>query len=169
MAHPLSAVTIVLAIFSQAVAGDLTVLTKEIGGDVPSEMMHGYLMGRAESALDRRDAEYEKINTPEDVMVCARFLTRYNVAGKPNGVHLVSIGRIGPVALHAVALEPQLFASVKLQNSLVAWASLLETPLAKNQFMNVVHGALTTYDLPDLLTTLPAGKLTVVDPVEKLE
>jgi len=105
----------------------------------------------------------------EDVMVCARFLARYNATGKPNRVHLVSIGRVGPAALHAVALEPQLFASVKLQNSLVAWASLLETPLAKNQFMNVVHGALTTYDLPDLLATLPAGKLTVVDPVEKLE
>jgi dienelactone hydrolase len=105
----------------------------------------------------------------EDVMVCARFLAQYNAAGKPNRVHLVSVGRVGPVALHAVALEPQLFASAKLQNSLVAWASLLETPLAKSQFINVVHGVLRTYDLPDLLATLPADKLTVVDPVEKLE
>ncbi len=105
----------------------------------------------------------------EDVMVCARFLAQYNAAGKPNRVRLVSIGQTGPAALHAIALEPQLFASAKLQKSLVSWASLLKTPLAKSQFINVVHGALKTYDLPNLAATLPPDKLTIVDPVEKLE
>ncbi len=79
MTRPLSAVAIVLAIFSQAVAGDLTVLTKEIGGDVPSEMMHGYLMGLAEAALDRRDAEYEKLKTPEDLVAYQKGMRQFYV------------------------------------------------------------------------------------------
>ncbi len=105
----------------------------------------------------------------EDVTVCARFLAGYKSAGKPNRVSLVGIGQAGPAALHAVALEPQLFASLELRKCLVAWASLLKTPLAKSQFINVVHGALKTYDLPNLAATLPADKLTIVDPVERLE
>jgi dienelactone hydrolase len=100
----------------------------------------------------------------EDILASARFLAGYEAGDKPNGVHLISIGRVGPPALHAAALEPELFASVSLRNCLESWSSVLRTPMATNQFENVVHGALRTYDLPDLLGTLPKQKVTVAEP-----
>ena len=69
---------------------------------------------------------------------------------------------------HAAALEPQLFASVKLHGCLESWARVVRTPLSQGQFENVVHGALKTYDLPDLLKTLPKQKVTWSDPVDAL-
>jgi len=60
--------------------------------------------------------------------------------------------------------EPQAFASVTLRQCLGSWSDVVRTPLAKNQYVNVVHGALTVYDLPDLLATLPKGKITVTEP-----
>jgi len=105
----------------------------------------------------------------EDVLVCARFLSRYESGGKANVVHLVSIGRVGPAALHAAVLEPELFASVALRNCLVSWSNVVNTPLGRNQLINAIHGALKTYDLPDLTATLPKEKLTVTEPFSALE
>jgi len=105
----------------------------------------------------------------EDVLTCARLLGTYEAGNDGNRIHLKSIGRVGPAVLHAAALEPQLFASVSLKNCLISWANVVRTPMAVNQFENVVHGALKTYDLPDLLTTLPEGQVTVVEPFDALE
>jgi hypothetical protein len=102
----------------------------------------------------------------EDILVCARFLGDYETLGQPNRVHLISVGRVGPPALHAAALEPDLFASVTLQQCLASWSSVLSAPMAIGQFENVVHGALKTYDLPDLLGTLPKAKVTVSNPLD---
>lgn len=105
----------------------------------------------------------------EDVLKCARFLQSYQAGGKPRPVRLVSIGRVGPPALHAAALEPQLFASVELRSCLRSWAEVVRTPKASNQYVNVVHGALKVYDLPDLLAALPKGKVTVSGALDALE
>jgi hypothetical protein len=105
----------------------------------------------------------------EDILVSARFLAGYEASDKPNRVHLKSIGRVGPPALHAAALEPDLFASVSLRNCLDSWSSVLRTPMATNQFENVVHGALKTYDVHDLLGTLPKQKVTVAEPLDPTE
>ena len=105
----------------------------------------------------------------EDILASARFLAGYEAGEEPNRVHLKSIGRVGPPALHAAALEPELFVSVSLRNCLGSWSSVLRTPMATNQFENVVHGALKTYDLPDLLGTLPNEKVTVAEPFDPME
>ncbi len=105
----------------------------------------------------------------QDVLACARFLAGWEAGGRPNRVHLISIGRTGPAALHAAALEPQRFDSVTLRNSLISWSSVVGTPLARNQLVNVVHGALRSYDLPDLLATLPADKVALVNPLDARE
>ncbi len=105
----------------------------------------------------------------EDVLVSARLLADYESGDKPHRIHLKSFGRVGPAALHAAALEPQLFASVSLKNGLISWADVVRTPMAVNQFENVVHGALKTYDLPDLLATLPKSKVAVVEPLDARE
>jgi len=127
-----------------------------VGGDW-KELYLAYLLGRSYLAM-----------RAEDILICARFLAGYKAGRKPNRVHLVSIGKTGPPALHAAALEPQLFASVSLKNCLVSWSNVVRTPTAAGQFQNVVHGALKVYDLPDLLATLPKDKLTWTDPLDAL-
>lgn len=99
----------------------------------------------------------------EEIQLCARFASEYQADGTPRTVHLISIGSTGPPALHAAALEPELFASVTLRNSLVSWSNVVHTPQSKNQFANLVHGALRVYDLPDLAETL-GDKVTIVAP-----
>jgi hypothetical protein len=108
------------------------------------ESFLAYLLGRSYLAA-----------RAEDAMVSARFLAAYAKGDRPHRVHLVAIGQAGPPALHAAALEPGLFASVTLKDSLTSWAEVVRTPLAKHQFVNVVHGALAVYDLPDLAGALP--------------
>ena len=51
-----------------------------------------------------------------------------------------------------------------LRNCLVSWDEVVRTPLAVNQLINCVHGALRVYDLPDLAASLPKDKLTVTEP-----
>jgi cephalosporin-C deacetylase-like acetyl esterase len=116
------------------------------------------------------DKSYLGMRT-EDILVCARFLQHYESGGKPRHPHLISIGAVGPPAVHAAALHPQLFSSLRLKNCLTSWASVVDTPLAKGQFVNVVHGALKVYDLPDLLAALPEEhwKLEVVEPLDALQ
>lgn len=96
----------------------------------------------------------------EDILVCARFLASYEAARKPQKVHVVSIGLTGPPALHAVALERQLFASLTLRDGVGSWSEVVRTPLASNQLINIIPGALRCYDLPDLLATLPKTSVT---------
>jgi len=105
----------------------------------------------------------------EDILICARFLQDFPGTGKPRSVHMTSVGRVGPPALHAAALEPQLFASLRLHKSLTSWSDVIHTPKARRQLVNVVHGALQVYDLPDLLATLPPGKATVTGPLDATE
>lgn len=103
----------------------------------------------------------------EDILVAARFLAQYPTSA-PRPVHLVAVGSPGPAALHAAALEPHAFASVTLRRCTGSWAEVVRTPLARNQFANVVHGALRVYDLPDLAATL-GPKLRVLEPVDATE
>ncbi len=101
----------------------------------------------------------------EDALICARFLKTYKSGASLNRVHMVAIGEAGPSALHAAALESILFESVELRHSLVSWSNVIHTPISKNQLINAVHGALETYDLPDLVNTIPEGKIKVKDSV----
>jgi hypothetical protein len=95
----------------------------------------------------------------EDVLVCARFL-RQEQAGP---VELIAAGNVTIPALHAAALEPELFRSVKLTGMLNSWSNIIELGRSFNQQVNAVHGALTTYDLPDLAVTL-GDKLIIKEP-----
>ena len=99
----------------------------------------------------------------EDVLVCARFLQQ----DQTGQVDLVAAGNVGVPALHAAALEPDLFGSVKLVRSLSSWSNVIESGLSYNQQVNAVHGALTIYDLPDLAATL-GDRLTVEEPLNAL-
>ncbi|GAH37151.1 unnamed protein product, partial [marine sediment metagenome] len=103
----------------------------------------------------------------EDVLVCARLLSSYAAGKKPNEVHLIAVGLAGTPAVHAAACEADRFASVTLKRSLVSWSNVLEHTVTKDQLANIVHGALTAYDLTDLAGIL-GDKITIVEPVDAL-
>lgn len=103
----------------------------------------------------------------EDALICQRFLAEYGTSsGTKRPVHLVGIGEAGPAALHAAALQPDLFASLRLERSLRSWADVVRTPISNNQLTNAVHGALKLYDLPDLVTTLSPDKIQITESLD---
>lgn len=101
----------------------------------------------------------------EDVLVCARFAATYENSGEPRKVELVAHDVAGPPALHAAALEPDLFSGVRLERPLQSWSSVVRTPETVRQYENTVHGALRVYDLPDLVESL-GDKVEVIDPTD---
>ena len=99
----------------------------------------------------------------EDILTCGRFLKEQ----KNGPVDLVSVGHVCVPSLHAAALEPDLFGSVKLIRGLSCWSDVIESGLSVNQFVSTVHGALKVYDLPNLAETL-GDKLTIEQPLNAL-
>ena len=99
----------------------------------------------------------------EDVLTAARYAATQLESGSVDAVDLIAVGHVGVPALHAAALEPSLFSSVKLSGTLVSWASVIERRVTVNQYVNVVQAALCEYDLPNLAATLGA-KLAIEDP-----
>jgi len=111
------------------------------------DVFTAYLLGRSYVGLQA-----------EHVVICARYARELSNDG--DGVELVSVGQVGIPALHAAALEPDLFQSAKLVRTLKFWSSVIPNPRTQVSNAQVVYGALTTYDLPDLVSVLGA-KLTV--------
>ncbi len=99
----------------------------------------------------------------EDVLICTRLLRQK----QPGPVSLIAIGHVGIPALHAAALEPDLFDSVKLTRTLISWSNVVEMGKSQDQLVNTVHGALTIYDLPNLAETL-GDKLIIEEPLDAL-
>ena len=118
----------------------------EAAGPDWKDVFTAYLLGRSYVGM-----------RAEDVLVCARFLQQEQ-AGP---VELIAVGNVTIPALHAAALEPELFDSVKLTGLLSSWSNIIELGRSYNQQVNAVHGALTTYDIPYLAATL--GKKLVVE------
>ena len=79
----------------------------------------------------------------EDLIAVARAMER--------PVELVASGEtVGLVALHAAALEPALFSSVKLDKPVRSWYDVVKAGSSPYPITNIVHGALLEYDVPDL-------------------
>ncbi|MFA7006105.1 MAG: metalloendopeptidase, partial [Verrucomicrobiia bacterium] len=124
-------------------------------GPVAGDFYHSYLLGRSLVGM-----------WTEDALVCARFLAGYETKGAPRKVHLVGVGAAGIPALHAAALEPELFASLTLRRTLASWTSVLREPAAKDQLITTVHGALKVYDLPNLVAAFGKDKVTIEEPTK---
>ena len=104
----------------------------------------------------------------EDVLVSARYAAKRFGSGREAPVHLVAVGSIGVPALHAAAVESDLFATVKLSRTLISWASVIHHQLNEKQAANTVHGVLACYDLPNLVASL-SEKITVEQPVNAVD
>jgi hypothetical protein len=86
----------------------------------------------------------------EDTLTAGNFVAYYKTK-KPRKVHLVAVGRAAIPALHAAALSPDSFASVTLRRMPESWSSVVSQAVPSGQLPMTVHGALQTYDLPDLV------------------
>ncbi len=123
-------------------------------GDNVAEYFISYMLGK--SFLGMRT---------EDVLVTARYLSEGSESGAPSPLRVVAVGEVGPAALHAVALEPSLFSSLTLRGSLVSWSDVVRTPVTKGALVNLIHAALRTYDLPDLISLAGTNRITIKEPV----
>lgn len=81
----------------------------------------------------------------------------------PGRPELIGVEEAGIPALHAAAVEPHAFSSVRLVRTLDSWQRVFESTVPARQLESVVHGVLKVYDLPDLLPL--AGHVSVADPV----
>lgn len=130
--------------------------TRGFGGGLfgadTKDVLTAYLLGRSYAAM-----------RAEDILICARFLKQQH----EGPLELNAVGHVCVPALHAAALEPQLFDSVRLTQGLISWSNVIEFGRSRNQLVNAVHAALTAYDLPDLARTL-ANRLVIAQPVNAL-
>jgi dienelactone hydrolase len=88
----------------------------------------------------------------EDVLTSARWLIWLAGANVPPT--LVAVDTATIPALHAAAVEPQLFLRVELKSEIQPWAKVVHSPLGASQSAGIVFGALQAYDLPDLVGSL---------------
>lgn len=92
----------------------------------------------------------------EDVLNSADFVAFYQKPrDQPRKVHLVADGQTSIAALHAAALQPELFASVTLKNAPTDWTSIAGSSNPAGQLEQTVHGVLRHWDLPDLEKVIP--------------
>ena len=159
------------------------------GGPIEQLVRQGHLVlaaelrgiGETETGHGRRDYGYGKFGRDgqevflayltgrsyvgmrvADVAAWSRFLSGYQMVGDvPNELRLVAIGEAAIPALHAAALDPERFSSVWLRNMIASWAEVVRSPDNFDQLVNVVHGALRHYDLPDLIDLAGAGKVRI--------
>lgn len=100
----------------------------------------------------------------EDILIALRELQRRTGEA---AVDLWAIGGVGVPALHAAFAEHEQFRHVHLEETLASWDEVVRAERTYGQLMNVVHGALRIYDLPDLAAAL-GDKLTIRRPVSAL-
>ena len=126
------------------------------GRDV-QEISLAYLLGRSFVGM-----------RTNDVFRWTKCLSRFGSKDKPQAVHLIAVGEAAIPALHAAALEPARYESVRLSHMIRSWSDVVAAPASLNQLVNTVHGALRHYDLPDLERLAGAEKVSVTESVDPL-
>ena len=126
-------------------------VSAEFGPD-NQDVYTAYLLGRSYVGM-----------RAEDILMCARFLQQQ----KDGRVDLVAVGHVSVPALHAAALESDMFGSIKLMRGLVSWSNVIELGRSNNQPVNTVHGALAVYDIGNLAETL-GDSLSIEEPLNAL-
>lgn len=127
----------------------------EFTGRNAAEFYIAYMLGKSFAGM-----------RAEDILVSARFLAELRQGNRSPGIRMIAVGEAGPPALHAMALESMLFDSITLRRSLISWSNVVHTPITRSALINVVHGVLHTYDLPDLVSLIGSDRIIVVEPVD---
>ncbi|WP_037200220.1 alpha/beta hydrolase family protein [Rhodopirellula baltica] len=101
------------------------------------------------------------INAGDVVRVVEFLQDRDDV--KPDQIGAIAIGDVGPALLHAAAFEQQIQWLV-LVDSLLDYQSIVDHELYDVNANSLVAGALTAYDLPDLLASITPRRVAVKQP-----
>ena len=164
------------------------------GGPIESLVKKGQIVlaaelrgiGETETGHDKRDYGYGKFGRDvqdiflayligrsyvgmrtEDVGSWSRMLAKYKTTDdRSNKLYVIAIGEAAMPVLHAAALDPERFVSVRLRNMISSWTEVVRTPDNQNQAAGIVHGALKHYDLPDLIELAGANKVHVEEPLD---
>ena len=103
----------------------------------------------------------------DDVAELSWFLKTFHRSdNQSRELNLVAIGEAAIPALHAAATLPDLFQSIRLKNMIRSWSEVVSYPDNHNQLVNVVHGALKHYDLPDLVGLAGVEKIQIEEPLD---
>jgi hypothetical protein len=113
------------------------------------EILTAYLMGKS----------YAGMRT-DDVRSWARVLKT-----RSSQVSLIAIGEAAIPALHAAALEPDAFQTLTLRRMIPSWESLVGAEGTHDQTVNMVHGVLKHYDLPELIRLVGKERVVIEQPV----
>jgi len=127
-------------------------LTAAVGRDY-WDLYSAYMLGRTYTGMQAGD-----------ILTAVLELQRRN---DNDPIDLMTFGDVGVPALHVAFAEPDCFHQVILEGMIKSWDGVVRADRTYGQFMQVVHGALRTYDLPDLATAL-GSKLTQPSPVSEL-
>ncbi|MFO1485360.1 MAG: hypothetical protein U1F71_18510 [Verrucomicrobiaceae bacterium] len=114
------------------------------------EVLTVYLMG----------GSYVGMRT-EDVNAWTRYLQ-----SRSKEIRVIAIGEASIPVLHAAALEPERFKSVTLRKMIPSWEALVRADESFNQAVNMVHGVLRHYDLPDLIQLTGQDRVRVEEPAD---
>ncbi len=122
-----------------------------VAGDNGAEYHLAFLLGR--SLVGYR---------AEDILAArAAYAT---LLGRPAAIELIALDDATIPALHAAAVAPALFSTVRLVRTLDSWERVVEATVPLRQLEHTVHGALRTYDLPELRAL--AGRVELIDPID---
>ncbi|MFD1143611.1 alpha/beta hydrolase family protein [Larkinella insperata] len=86
--------------------------------------------------------------------------------GPNHPLAVAALGTLTSDLLHSAVLKNS-FDQLVLLNPLISYQSVVEEKQYKTKYvLSAVAGALSAYDLPDLVTALPAAKLLLINPVD---
>lgn len=102
----------------------------------------------------------------QDVIRWSRFMEQFLGLKSTNPIRLIAAGEAAIPALHASALEPKRFGTIRIDRMIKSWAALVAAPVNQDQLVNTVHGALRHYDLPDLVRLAGTDRVTIEEPVD---
>jgi dienelactone hydrolase len=114
------------------------------------EILTAYLMGKSFVGM-----------RTDDVRSWAHFLK-----SKATRIDLIATGEAAIPALHAAALEPDAFQKITLRRMIRSYETLVSEGETHNQTVNLVHGILRHYDLPDLIQLVGNDRVTLEEPVD---
>lgn len=137
-----------------------------VTGDNGAEYFVAYMLG--ESFVGPR---------ARDLLVSARWLREFHdengKAGKTStgeesskAIDVIAVEDAAIPALHAAAVEPELFGEVKLVRSIDSWRRVIDTAVTRRQLEGAVHGVLRVYDLPELRELAGGKNVKLVEPID---
>ena len=85
---------------------------------------------------------------------------------KATALSVIAIGEAAIPALHAAALERDAFTQITLRRMITSYESLAGAEETFDQTVNLIHGVLRHYDLPDLLQLVGKERVVIEQPVD---